>query len=49
VIAETIPGAYDSVGRQVTASYFHRKAPHRVDVRKWFRFWDHRTRSTWRL
>jgi hypothetical protein len=27
VIAETISGAYDAVGRQVTASYFHRKAP----------------------
>jgi hypothetical protein len=28
VIAETIPGAYDAFGRQVTSSYFHRKAPH---------------------
>jgi predicted transglutaminase-like cysteine proteinase len=28
VIAETIPGSYDGVGRQVTSSFFHRKAPH---------------------
>lgn len=27
MIAETIPGAYDAIGRQVTASAFHRKAP----------------------
>lgn len=27
VIAETIPGAYDAVGRQVTPSFFRRKAP----------------------
>jgi len=27
VIAETIPGSYDGVGRQVTSSFFHRKAP----------------------
>lgn len=27
VIAEIIPGAYDSTGRQVSSSFFHRKAP----------------------